>query len=124
MQNLEVVRRFKAPNLPNHPRVEMWPAVFLESALALVQFPVCSARRARLDCHKPMSGKVLPMVGNLSTHATRRYPGSHSCTYPRSPSSALLPFLFLGEGSPTKIDYRKSGTLTLTSPLDLVPDLG
>ena len=24
-----------------------------------------------------------------------------------SPSSALLPFLCLGEGSPTKIDYRK-----------------
>ena len=36
----------------------------------------------------------------------------------RSPSSALLPFLFLGEGSPTKIDYRKkSGALILTSPL-------
>ena len=28
----------------------------------------------------------------------------------RSPSSALLPFLW-GEGSPTKIDYRKKDTL-------------
>ena len=35
----------------------------------------------------------------------------------RSPSSALLPF-FGGEGSPTKIDYRKKGTLTLTSLLE------
>ena len=26
-------------------------------------------------------------------------------------------FLFLGEGSPTKTDYRKKGTLFLTSPL-------
>ena len=33
----------------------------------------------------------------------------------RPPSSALLPFLFRGEGSPTKIDYRKKGTLVLTS---------
>ena len=37
----------------------------------------------------------------------------------RSPSSALLPFL--GEGSPTEIDYRKMGSLILTSLLqDLV----
>ena len=34
----------------------------------------------------------------------------------RSPSSALLPFL--EEGSPTKIDYRKKGTLILTSLLE------
>ena len=37
----------------------------------------------------------------------------------RSPSIALLPFF--GEGSPTKIDYRKKGTLSLTS---LLEDLG
>ena len=37
----------------------------------------------------------------------------------RSPSSALLPFF--GEGSHTKIDYRKKGTLLLTS---LLEDLG
>ena len=30
---------------------------------------------------------------------------------------ALLP-TFLGEGSPTKIDYRKKGTLILTSLLE------
>ena len=35
----------------------------------------------------------------------------------RSPSSALLS-PFLGEGSPTKIDYRKRGTLILTSLLE------
>ena len=35
----------------------------------------------------------------------------------RSPSSALLP-TFLGEGSPTKIDCRKKGTLILTSLLE------
>ena len=41
----------------------------------------------------------------------------------RSPSSALLPFL--GEGSPTKIDYRKKGTLILASLLeDLVYEIG
>ena len=34
----------------------------------------------------------------------------------RSPSSALLPFL--GEGSRTKTDYRKTGTLILTSLLE------
>ena len=35
----------------------------------------------------------------------------------RSPSGALLSFL--GEGSPTKLDYReKSGTLILTSLLE------
>ena len=34
----------------------------------------------------------------------------------RPPSSALLPFV--GEGSPTKIDYRKKGTLILTSLLE------
>ena len=33
---------------------------------------------------------------------------------PRSPSSALLPFLW--EGSPTKIDYKKQ--FLLTSPLE------
>ena len=38
----------------------------------------------------------------------------------RSPSSALL---FWGEGSPTKIDYSKKGTLVLTSLLeDLAKD--
>ena len=31
---------------------------------------------------------------------------------------ALLPFLFWGEGSPTKIEYRKDGTLIVTSPLE------
>ena len=35
----------------------------------------------------------------------------------RSPSSALLP-TFFGEGSPTKIDYRKKGTLIPTSSLE------
>ena len=35
----------------------------------------------------------------------------------RSPSSALFP-LFWGEGSPTKIDYRKKGTLIPTSLLE------
>ena len=34
----------------------------------------------------------------------------------RLPSSALLP-TFLGEGSPTRIEYRKKGTLVLTSLL-------
>ena len=34
----------------------------------------------------------------------------------RSPSSALL--LFFGEGFPTKINYRKKGTLILTSLLE------
>ena len=34
----------------------------------------------------------------------------------RSPSGTLLPFL--GEGSPTKIDHRKKGTLFLTSLLE------
>ena len=34
----------------------------------------------------------------------------------RPPSSSLLPFF--GEGSPTKIDYRKKGTLILTSLLE------
>ena len=39
----------------------------------------------------------------------------------RSPSGALLPFL--GKGSPTKIDYRKKGTLSLTPLLqNLVKD--
>ena len=36
----------------------------------------------------------------------------------RSPSSALVRFLFWGEGSPTKIDDRKKGTLILTSLLE------
>ena len=40
-----------------------------------------------------------------------------SCASSRSPSSALLPFLGV-EGSPTKTDYRKKGTLILTSPLE------
>ena len=35
----------------------------------------------------------------------------------RSPSSALS-HPFLGEGSPTKIDYRKQSTLILTSLLE------
>ena len=34
----------------------------------------------------------------------------------RSPTSALLPFV--GGGSPTKIDYRKKGTLILASLLE------
>ena len=40
----------------------------------------------------------------------------------RSPSSALLPFL--GEGSPTKIDYREKGTLVLTSLLEDLVEIG
>ena len=36
----------------------------------------------------------------------------------RSPSNALLPCFFGGEGSPTKIDYRKKGTLILTALLE------
>ena len=41
-----------------------------------------------------------------------------------SPSSALLPFIFFGwEGSPTKIDYRKQGTLILTALLEDLADL-
>ena len=39
-----------------------------------------------------------------------------ACEFTRSPNSALL--LFFGEGSPTKIDYRKKGTLILTSLLE------
>ena len=39
----------------------------------------------------------------------------------RPPSSALLNPFFGGEGSPTKIDYRKRDTLILTS---LLEDLG
>ena len=34
-----------------------------------------------------------------------------------SPSSALSPFLFLGEGSPTTIDYRKTETVPTYSKL-------
>ena len=37
--------------------------------------------------------------------------------FTRSSSTTLLLFLFLREGSPTKIDYRKKGTLILTSNL-------
>ena len=40
---------------------------------------------------------------------------------PRSPSGALLPTFFFGEGSPTKLDYRKNGALVPTS---LPEDLG
>ena len=40
----------------------------------------------------------------------------------RSPSSALSPFL--GEGSPTKIDCRKKGTLILASLLEDLVVLG
>ena len=43
-------------------------------------------------------------------------PGSCCIGIARSPSSALLPFL--GEGSPTIIDYRKKVTLILTSLLE------
>ena len=36
-----------------------------------------------------------------------------------------MPFFpFLGEGSPTKIDYRKTGTLILSSQSSLLEDLG
>ena len=42
----------------------------------------------------------------------------------RSPSS-VLSHPFFGEGSPTKVDYSKKGTLILTSPLeDLATGLG
>ena len=39
---------------------------------------------------------------------------------PRSPMVPVVPFLptFLGEGSPTKIDCRKKGTLEITSLLE------
>ena len=36
----------------------------------------------------------------------------------RSPSSALLSPFLVGRGSPTKIDYRKKGTLILTTLLE------
>ena len=40
-------------------------------------------------------------------HGSVVFPGNHpQCLLAGSPSSARLPF-FLGEGSPTKIDYRK-----------------
>ena len=50
----------------------------------------------------------------LWTVATKKYR-----TTSRSPSSALSLPTFFGEGSPTKMDYRKrkSGTLILSSPL-------
>ena len=38
--------------------------------------------------------------------------------------SALLPFLFLGEGSPTELDYRKKGTLTRTALLEDLDIIG
>ena len=41
----------------------------------------------------------------------------------RPPSSGLLPF-FWGEGSPTKIDYSKSGTLIVSSLLEDLGDFG
>ena len=56
-------------------------------------------------------GHVL-VCGGVKKRATQASLGCFS----RSPSGALLPFF--GEGSPTKIDYRKKGILILTSPLE------
>ena len=72
----------------------------------------------------PLEWGVFPLVAvskgthtfvcsDVATNLRLGSPPTH--TYSRSPSSALL--LFLGEGSPTKIDYREKGTL-ITSPLE------
>ena len=66
-------------------------------------------RRTRC-CGSCCPGLGPRLVGPGSEGSSRDY---------RSPSSALLPFL--GDCSPTKIDYRKKGTLVLTS---LLEDLG
>ena len=61
----------------------------------------------------------MSVVGDLRVYPTTSVLHESPPLYGvRSPSSALLPFF--GEGSPTKIDYRK-GTLILTS---LRQDLG
>ena len=49
-------------------------------------------------------------------------PFAHFPKQPRSPSSALSHPFFGWEGSPAKIDYRKKGTLILTSLLEDLDD--
>ena len=56
-------------------------------------------------------------MSGMSSANTLRRNQKETKRKPRSPRSALLS-PFLGEGSPTKIDYRKKGTLILTSLLE------
>ena len=56
-----------------------------------------------------------PLGGISEVHEPKQTELYSSCL-PRPLSSALLPFF--GEGSPTKIDYRKKGSLILTSLLE------
>ena len=57
---------------------------------------------------------VSAKIEKASAADAKDIPGCES----RSPSSALSPTFFGGEGSPTKIDCRNKGTLVLTSLLE------
>ena len=59
----------------------------------------------------------LPEVASSSGKWPQSAGGGSSGGWARSSSSALLPFLGW-EGSSTKIDYRKKGTVIQTSPSD------
>ena len=67
--------------------------------------------------HAPLSETVVGADGVTSLCSMLCRPRERMA---RFPGSALLPTI-LGEGSPTKIDYRKKGTPVLAS---LLEDLG
>ena len=60
---------------------------------------------------------MLPDLRGMASLASQDLDES-SGTIPRPPSNALSHPFFGWEGSPTKIDYRKKGTLILTSLLE------
>ena len=68
-----------------------------------------------------------PHSRTQQTTLTAHHPNSPTAQQPNSPTAQhkqKLPFLtiFLGESSPTKLEYRKKGTLILTSLLEDLVD--
>ena len=80
---------------------------------------VASERQAVLE------GFAAPKEGQ-APGATRDVPGRHgenTSAKAGPPVVPFYPFSFLGEGSPTKTDYRRKGTLILTSRLEDLENL-
>ena len=80
----------------------------------------CENRKPPEDCPKMKAAleamDALPQLKAGSLHASEswgllsNWGGGGTIAFTRFLSSGLSPFLFLGEGSPRKIDYRKKGT--------------
>ena len=86
----------------------------LRNQRAVFLFPATA-----VDVHGRSMGRMVSVFTSVASSRHTEETGNIRpfFTFTRCPSSALLS-PFLGEGSPTDVDYRKKGTLILTSRLE------